>query len=237
MNAITSDVSELTKDVRGQVSLGMIGTAGRWVVPLLLEAQRRDYPHIALRITEGTNSTLEPRVVDGTIDMAVLGWPASAPELKDFDLYSEDLAVIAHHTHPLAAQKGAITLKELSQHELLLPLSGTPIRKEIDDACRIAGVQLKPIVELDGIRTIASMTFDGYGPSILPITMLSKFLRESFRAIPISDMSQRRVILVSRRFGFPSAPVRAVEAMLHEVTRSNPNTPSGVYVDTPKSLQ
>ena len=237
VNAITSDVSELTKDVRGQVSLGMIGTAGRWVVPLLLEAQRRDYPHIALRITEGTNSTLEPRVVDGTIDMAVLGWPASAPELKDFDLYSEDLAVIAHHTHPLAAQKEAITLKELSQHELLLPLSGTPIRKEIDDACRIAGVQLKPIVELDGIRTIASMTFDGYGPSILPITMLSKFLRESFRAIPISDISQRRVILVSRRFGFPSAPVRAVEAMLHQVTRSNPNTPSGVYVDTPKSLQ
>ena len=118
VSAITSDVSELTKDIRGQVSLGMIGTAGRWIVPLLLEAQRRDYPHIALRITEGTNSTLEPRVVDGSIDMAVLGWPMSAPELKDFDLYSEDLVVIAHHTHPLASHKGAISLHQLSEHEL-----------------------------------------------------------------------------------------------------------------------
>ncbi len=236
VGAITSDVSELTKDVRGQVSLGMIGTAGRWVVPLLLEAQRRDYPHIALRITEGTNSTIEPQVVAGIIDMAVLAWPVSAPELKDIDLYSEDLVVIAHKTHPIGMRNKPMTLKELSEFELLLPLTGTPIRKEIDDACRIADVQLKPIVELDGIRTIASMTFDGHGPSILPTTMLSQFLRESFRAIPITDISQRRVSLVTRRFGFPSAPVRAVQSMLLEVTRANPNTPAGVYVDSTESM-
>ena len=52
INAIAADVSELNADIRGPVTLGMIGTAGRWIVPLLLEAQKDAYPHIALRIIE-----------------------------------------------------------------------------------------------------------------------------------------------------------------------------------------
>jgi len=237
VNAITADVSELTRDIRGTVTLGMIGTAGRWIVPLLLEAQRQKFPHIELRITEGTNSTLEPRVVDGTIDMAVLGWPASAPELKDSSLYSEDLVVIAHHTHPIASRKNAISLTELADYDLLLPSTGTPIRREIDMASDKLGIKLKPIVELDGIRTLASMTFDGYGPSILPATLLSTLVRDNFRAVTISDITKRRVILVSRRFGFPSAPARAVESMLFELTRFNTQLPSGIYADTPAPLE
>ena len=34
LRAIASDVSELNSEIRGQVTLGMIGTAGRWLVPL-----------------------------------------------------------------------------------------------------------------------------------------------------------------------------------------------------------
>ena len=48
-------------------------------------------------------------------------------------------------------------------------------RRAIDEASRLEGVELNPLIELDGLRTIASLTFDGYGPSILPATMLSRF--------------------------------------------------------------
>ncbi len=48
VSAIAADVSELTADIRGRVSMGMIGTAGRWIVPLLLEGPTRDVPaHLA----------------------------------------------------------------------------------------------------------------------------------------------------------------------------------------------
>jgi hypothetical protein len=58
-----------------------------------------------------------------------------------------------------------------------LPFPGTPIRREIDDASHAQGINLRPLIELDGLRTIASLTFDGHGPSILPSTMLSSHLR------------------------------------------------------------
>ena len=131
LSAIASDVSELNSEVRGQVSVGMIGTAGRWVVPLLLNAQRKIYPHISLRITEGTNSVIEPQLVTGTLDIAVLAWPVAAPELADTDLYREDLVLIIARSHELASRE-SVTMADLANIGIMLPYPGTPLRREID---------------------------------------------------------------------------------------------------------
>jgi len=229
LSAIASDVSELNSEVRGQVSVGMIGTAGRWVVPLLLNAQRKIYPHISLRITEGTNSVIEPQLVTGTLDIAVLAWPVAAPELADTDLYREDLVLIIARSHELASRE-SVTMADLANIGIMLPYPGTPLRREIDEAAAKADVTLVPLVELDGLRTIASLTFDGHGPSILPSTMLSQHLRPNFVAIPIEGISQRRVVLARRRFGFPAAPVRAITALLAQVVHQAQQVPVGVSV-------
>ena len=229
VGAIAADVSELTADIRGRVSVGMIGTAGRWIVPLLLEAQRQSFPHISLRITEGTNSVIEPQLISGVLDIAVLAWPVEPPELSEIDLDSEDLLLICESTHPLA-QRSSITFNDIEPYEVLLPFPGTPIRREIDEAAHAQGVELRPLIELDGLRTIASLTFDGHGPSILPSTMLSKHLRPKFCAVPIEGIALRRVCLVRRRFGFPAAPVRAIHALLMQVVREARSVPEGVVV-------
>jgi len=114
---------------------------------------------------------------------------------------------------------------------------GTPIRREIDDASHAQGIDLQPIVELDGLRTIASLTFDGHGPSILPATMLSTHLRDKFVALHIEHIAKRRVVLASRRFGFPAAPVRAIEALLVDVVKNATNVPDGVYLPGPRRVQ
>ena len=229
VSAIAADVSELTADIRGRVSVGMIGTAGRWIVPLLLEAQRRTYPHISLRITEGTNSVIEPQLISGVLDIAVLAWPVDPPELTEIDLYSEDLVLICERTHPLA-ERPSVTFADIEPFEILLPFPGTPIRREIDEASHAQGVELRPLIELDGLRTIASLTFDGHGPSILPSTMLSTHLRPKFRAVPIEGIALRRVCLVRRRFGLPAAPVRAIHALLMQVVREARTVPDGVVI-------
>lgn len=230
VRAIASDVSELNADVSGVVDLGMIGTAGRWVVPLLLDSLRQRYQKVAVRISEGTNSALEPRLVNGQLDLAVLAWPVQSDELVETDLFIEDLVVIAARDHPLTRESLPLSWSTIARYELLLPLTGTPIRREIDEATRAAKTQLMARVELDGLRTIASMTFDGHGPSILPATMLSPHLRANFVALPIERIAKRRVVLATRRYGFPSAPVRAVAALLHDVVEGAASPPEGVYL-------
>ncbi len=233
LRGIASDVSELSAEIHGQVVLGMIGSAGRWIVPVLLDTIKVKYPHIALHIVEGTNSVIEPQLVKGQLDLAVLAWPIYAAELTGVDLFREDLVLIADKDHELAKLPAPLSFATLAQYEILLPFKGTPIRREIDEASRLVGVELKPLIELDGLRTIASLTFDGYGPSILPATMLSRHLRDKFVARPIDKIAKRRVLLATRRFGFPAAPVRALHALLIDVVKNASNVPEGVYLDTP----
>jgi DNA-binding transcriptional LysR family regulator len=232
MAAIASDVSELTAEIRGQVQLGMIGTAGRWIVPLILEAQKEKFPHVALRIKEGTNFAIEPQLVNGQIDLAVLAWPVISPELSEQELFTEDLVLIAPKDHPLSQGSLPLSLEAISPWPIMLPMMGTPIRKEIDDACHKTGVQLKPSIELDGLRTIASLAFDGHGLAILPATMLSMHLRDNFVGLPIAQIEKRRVVLSQRRFGFPPAPVRAINQLLVEVVRNAKTVPAGVHIPT-----
>jgi LysR family hydrogen peroxide-inducible transcriptional activator len=235
LGAIAADVSELRADVRGRVTLGMIGSGGRWLVPLLVDAQRQRYPNIALHIVEGSNSTLIPQLVQGLLDISVLAGPVDVPELTCTDLFDEDLVLIVPRDHALAGET-IVSFATLSHYEFLLPLSGTPIRREIDAASRAHDVELRPLLEMDGLRTIASLTFDGLGIAILPASMLSRHLRSTFVAVPIEGIPRRRVLLVGRRFGFPAAPVRAVTALLNEVVRDAHDPPAGVHLPSARGL-
>ena len=93
---------------------------------------------------------------------------------------------------------------------------------------------LKPAIELDGIRMIASLTFDGYGPSILPATAVPIHMRSQFKLLPLEGLPRRQVGIALRRRGLPSAPTRAVIDLLnHHVAADVGRMPAGVHPSSP----
>jgi DNA-binding transcriptional LysR family regulator len=207
----------------------MIGTTGRWLVPRLLAAQRERFPGIHLRIVEGTNSSLEPRVSSGQLDLAILSRPSDPTAFRVEELFSEELVVVTPSRGDDALPGTSVTLKQLSQIPLLLPMPGTPLRNEIDEACRAAKVTLHALVEMDGIRTLASLAFDRLGPALLPATAISPHLHEEFRGIPVKGLPPRRVTLVLPRYGFPSSPARAVRDLLRDLVSESADLPTGLH--------
>jgi DNA-binding transcriptional LysR family regulator len=113
--------------------------------------------------------------------------------------------------------------------ELLLPAPGTALRTEIDNAVVPARVTLRPTMELDGVRMIASLVFDGYGPAILPATAVPGHLRERFAVLAVDGLPRRRVGVAQRRRGLPSAPVRAVIDVLGLVVNDSLSMPEGIH--------
>jgi DNA-binding transcriptional LysR family regulator len=113
--------------------------------------------------------------------------------------------------------------------ELLLPAPGTALRAEIDAAVVPARVVLRPAMELDGVRMIASLAFDGYGSAILPATAVPGHLRERFALLPIDGMPRRRVGVAQRRRGLPSAPAKAVIDVLGLVVADSLAMPEGIH--------
>ena len=124
----------------------------------------------------------------------------------------------------------ALALDDLADLELLLPLPGTAYRDEIDAVTRPLGITLLPAAEIDGLRLIASLTFEGYGPAILPATAIPGILQDRFRPVPIAGLPRRRVGVAQRSRGLPSAPTRALIELLRSTVAQPDGRPRGLHV-------
>jgi DNA-binding transcriptional LysR family regulator len=227
VDAAVADVVAANSEVTGTVGVGVIGTTGRWLAPMLLGSLRDAHPRIALRIVEGTSSTLEPQLATGQLDLAVVTLPAG-DGLSTTTLFDEDLVLVVPNGHPLTRRARPLPLSELRDVELLLPLSGTSLREELDHAASTAGIELRASLELDGLRTLASLVFDGYGPAILPATAVSRHLRDRFTLLAVEGLGRRHVGIAVRSHGLPSAPSRAVRALLEALVASG-SLPEGLH--------
>ena len=226
LEAVVADVAALRHDITGTVRLGMIGTTARWLAPLLLDRLAVEHPGVRLVVGDGTSNALEPQLASGAIDAAVVNLPQTSPDLVEHPLFEEDFILVVPSNHHLAG-RGTVTLGDLDGMELLMPAPGTTFRQEIDLASRAAGVTLVPKAELDGLRLMASLTLRGYGPAILPATGATEGL-EGFARIEVSGLCPRRVGVVVRRRGRPSAPARAVLEVLDAVVAANLDERAGL---------
>lgn len=226
--AIGTDVRSLAEIVQGTVAIGMIGTTGRWLIPHLLRHQRLELPNVSLHIVEGTNSSLEPRLATSQLDLAILSLPLSNNTFRSEELFTENLVLVAPMKGPHAVSEDLLGLDDVAKLELLLPLRGTPLRNEIDEAASQAGIELQPAIELDGIRTLASLCFDGEGVAILPASAIPAHLTSQFRAVAIRDLPPRRVALALPPYGMPSSPTWAVHRLIRDIVANDTARPDGL---------
>ncbi len=228
LDAMVADVTALRAEVVGTVRLGMIGTTGRWLVPQLFDLLRARHPHIHLNVAEGSSVQLEQQLASGQLDLAVVTFPLSGDEIMAAQLFDEDLVLVLPPGHPLGTEP-SVHLEQLADLELLLPAPGTALRAEIDSASVPARITLAPAMELDGVRLIAALAFDGYGPAILPATAVPGHLRGRFPVLPVEGLPRRHVGVAQRRRGLPSAPVRAVVDVLGVVVNDALSMPEGIH--------
>lgn len=229
--SIADDMASRDTEVAGTTRIGVIGTTGRWVMPQLLTQISRDYPRLKMIVTEGATSSLVSELLDGRLDAAIVHLPVDDPELLIEPLFAEDLMVLVHTNHPLAEHE-ELSLARLAEHPLVLPPTGAALRRVIDRAASAAGVTLTPLAEIDGVRLLASLAFEGFGPAIVPATAVPRWLRGEFRRIQVPELPRRVVAWAQRRRPAPSAPTRAVRnsttALLGRVAQRQPGVHLGV---------
>ncbi|NNC79801.1 MAG: LysR family transcriptional regulator [Acidimicrobiales bacterium] len=227
--AIPADVSALRDDIRGIVRFGIIGTTGRWLVPQLITALKKDYPGVHLVVVDATTTGLLPQLQSGQLTMAVLNLPLHEPELASVPLFDEERILIAPTDHPLAKLE-RVTLAEIAEHELVLPPPGTQFRTEVDHAAAELDITLSPHAELDGMRLLASLAFQGLSPALVPATAAPVEDSPDWTVIPVDGMAPRSVGLAYRRWTTLPAPARAVQRVIREVVRDRGELQPGLHV-------
>jgi DNA-binding transcriptional LysR family regulator len=207
LDAMRVDLSLLQGLEAGHASLGVVGTASRWLVPALVADLRQRAPGVHLRINEGASERLAAEVVAHEVTMAVVTEPILDARLAVEHLLEEDLVGLVPDTVDLGP--APVAFSALAAMSLILPPSGNPFRLEIDEVAAAHGLTLSVPVEVEGVRLIADLVAAGRGASILPETAVPPGLT-SLRTVSITGMPPRRLALVTARHAYLSLADRAV---------------------------
>ncbi len=232
IDAIRADIAALRDEITGNVRLGCIGTVARWLVPLVLEQVTAKHPKIQVVVVDATTTSLVPQLLSDDLDLAVVNLPVSEAELVTEPLFEEDRLIVAPDGHPLAG-RGSVPLKELSHHELLLEPKGTSFRDELDAEAAEAGIVLRPRAEVDGLRLIATLAFQGFGAAIIPATAAPPWLEGRWERVSVEGLARRSVGLTRRRRGLLSAPARALYETVIDVVAQESDGLEGVHKVAP----
>jgi len=228
---IVADVASRDADISGQTRLGVIGTTARWLVPQMLGRLSTEHPGVRTVIQEGATSTLIPNVLSGHLNAALVHLPVDDPELVIEPLFAEDLFLLASSSHPLAAHE-TIPLRDLDQVPLLLPPMGSALRKVLECAAAAADITLRAQAEIDGVRLLASLAFDGFGAAVVPATAVPNWLTGAFRMISVPELPRRVVAFVRRRRPGPNAPTQATLEVLQALIAERGHLQAGVHPGT-----
>ena len=227
LDDISADVAPVTGDVTGDVRIGMLGTTARWLLPALLTTLTTTHPHVRAIVSEGSTSVLLPALLAGRFNAAVIHLPVDDPELTIEPLFAENLVLVTSTGHALAGRR-EIPLSELADHDLLLPPSGSALRRVLDRAAASVGVQLHAQAEIDGVRLLASLAVDGHGTAIVPATAIPRRPESGLEVIRVPELPPRVVALAHARRPAPNAPTRALFEVLRCVVATRATEQPGV---------
>ena len=229
LQAINDDIVSMRHEVAGEVRIGCIGTTGRWMASPLLGRLAERHPSLLPVLVEATTTSLTPRVLDGDLDMAIVNTPVVEAGLESEPLFDEERIIVAPTDHPLA-DRGTINVADLAEHPVMLTPRGTTFRDAIDQELAATGVRLTAAAEVDGLRLLASLAYQGYAPALLPASAVSGYPDGDWSLVHVEGLARRSVGLVRNRRTTPSMPIRAAREVVLDVIREIAPHQPGIHV-------
>ena len=161
--------------------------------------------------------------------MAVVNTPVVEAGLETEPLFDEERIVVAPGDHPLAGA-GTIDVATLAEHRVMLTPQGTTFRDALDQELEALGLRLQAAAEVDGLRLLASLAYQGYAPALLPASAVSGYPEGDWSLVHVKGLARRSVGLVRNRRTTPSMPVLATRDVLRDVIREIAPRQPGIHV-------
>ncbi len=183
----------------GAVSLALPASISDGLLPDLYATLRRQFPGIALRVTEAATSAAIELLKAREADVAILHQRVDFGRLAVETLIDEPLCLVSAAGHAISAEP-TIPLAALERIELILPSAQSGLRALLEAEAARHGLRLRVAVELDAVAAIKNLVVAGLGHTVLP----------AFTVVREAAAGQ----LAVRRIGAPPLARRLVIARL-----------------------
>ena len=197
----------------GPLRLGVIPTLAPYLMPLILNPLRHDYPGLTIELWEDQTRALIDGLRNHRLDAALLATSPDAPEITEIALFDEPLLAALPLDHRLAKSR-SVAEEDISE-ELMVLADGHCLSNHALAACgpKHASVRkgLQGSMQAATLETLVNLVAAGYGTTLIPALAASSLGSRGIVLRPLTGKSSRTIRLASRP-GFPRPQaLRALE--------------------------
>jgi DNA-binding transcriptional LysR family regulator len=204
-------MEELGGGRRGTVKVAASTTAGIYVVPPALGAFHREYPDVKLTLDVLNRFTVQKRLLDNEVDLAVMGLIEDPHDLEVAEFLPNELVVIGSPRHPLA-RRTAIPMQELINETFLLREAGSGTRIDTQRLFEARDFKLNVGMELRSSGAIKQGVAADLGIAVIPLSAIElELLAGRLIVLDVAGFPVHRHWYLARRAGsHPSAAAAAL---------------------------
>jgi LysR family transcriptional regulator, nitrogen assimilation regulatory protein len=202
--AAMTHMANLSGTISGEVSMGVLSSVTRSVVPGVLMTFCRDYPDVEISIADGYSQTFIEWVNTGRLDLAVINRPARRLGLETIPLLEEEMVLVGARDNPPPVIR---SLADAARLKLVLPSKRHGLRAELDRHMAGLETELEPQLEMDSTDSIADLVARGDWFTVLPsIAVHRQLLDGSLKAYAIGRSRIARHLVVIHQARHPLGP-------------------------------
>jgi DNA-binding transcriptional LysR family regulator len=173
-NSLSERVELLRSGDKGVLKLAASPVQIEAVLSTFLHRYERRYPHVEMKLVEAVGPDIRSMLERGEIQLGLLlqAYRADDSHFASYPVPPVELLAACHPSFPL--QRGrVIEISRLASHPLLLLDSGFLVRRTFDAACRLAGLQLKILLESRAPSNLLALAEAGHGVAVIPSVVLT----------------------------------------------------------------
>jgi len=211
VEAIKERMDEIKGLKKGKISVGGSTLAVASVLPVVVQRFKKEHVGVEVILTTQRSETLHQKLLDGELDVAILGRAPHSPNLVGEPFRDEEVVVIAPPKHPLA-MKRSVSLELLAKEPLIVYRGGTTIRGIVERRFAEKGLPFAPFLEINlqwGNRdAIKNVVVNGLG-----IGFTSKFYVGSdvkagrLKVLRVPELKLKRTMYIAVHRNRQSSPL------------------------------
>lgn len=191
------EIADLMGPEQGMVTLSVLRSCGMHLLPSLLSAFRRIYPHIRFQLfqeAQDANFSILRQIEEGEIDLCLCPPPHEEPIRVEWQPVMIDKLVLAVPQAHRLAERGRIQLAEVASEPFLCLHAGTGFRSLTDSICQQAGFGPDIVMEVDEFTIAWEVVAAGDGVAILPEQLWQNATTSAPALLHLEDQSPQWVI-------------------------------------------
>lgn len=221
-------IAETRKDpFSGTMNLGIIPTLAPNIIPLFVPKMRETFPRLTSQFEEDQTPRLTERLLNGSLDMALLATPPDHDALMQIPIFSEPFWLAYPSEHAISTQD-SLTFADLDVDALMLLSEGHCLRDQVLELCSTTA---RPDhgLKAASLDTLIKLTAATQAMTLVPALAVEpeKFSAIGLSVSPIADQNAHRIVSLTFRRSLPRKDL--LEGVARLIVCNLPESVSPLY--------